>query len=302
TISGEGAGHYLPGTDGQHGDWCHRSRLAEVDQVKLPGVPKKINLGCSGAKSSDIGFGDKLHYDESSQAARLTAVAERYRVVAVVVGTGANDDPQFANTLTTCVGDWLNGTSCFAGFGDEWRARVRRMRPKVASALTDVRTAMSRAHYARSDYSLVLQSYAAPVGPDIAPGLQGLAGCPLRTDDLRWIRNTGVTVLDNGLRAVAKKTGTRFLDLSRAGIGHEACSGGKDIAQEWFTRLTVDWQDLVHDDRAPHALQASFHPNARGYKEFAGCLTEFLGTDTREASCLPGTNGTLHAAQLVPPR
>lgn len=300
TISGEGAGNYQPGTNGENGDWCHRSSSAEVMLTEVPGVVQRINLACSGASSAQIGFGTRRHYTEESQAQQLTAVARQYRVVAVLVASGANDDPQFADTITRCVGDWLSSKDCFSGFDAEWHKRIGAMVPKVAAAITDIRTAMSRANYTSSDYQLVLQSYTAPLGPDVAPGLQDLDGCPLRTADLQWIRSTGVTGIDSGLRQVARTTGTSFLDLSRAGIGHEACSGGPDASREWFTRLTVDWQDLVNHNRAPHALQESFHPNARGYAQFARCLTEMLGAHIGAAACLPGPDGNLHAA--VSPR
>lgn len=298
TISGEGAGDYIPPTNGRNGDWCHRSRHAEIKQTSLAGVTKKINLACSGSAAEDIEFGGKPHYTEGSQAAQLTGIARKYRVEAVVVAVGANDEPQFAGTLTNCVLDWLKGTDCSAHFDKEWRQRVDAMVPKVIAALHDVRTAMRRAHYGRDDYTLVLQSYAAPLGPDVAPGLQDLSGCPIRTDDLTWIRNTGVQVLSHGIRRAARATGARFLDLSRAGIGHEACSGGADAGREWFNRLAVDWHDLTKDHRAPHALQGSFHPNARGYRQFAACLDEFLATDSRAAACLPGRKGDLHAAPM----
>lgn len=297
TISGEGAGDYIPPTDGTKGDWCHRSRHAEVKQTSLPGVVKRINLACSGAASADVAFGGKPHYTEGSQAAKLTGIARKYRVETVVVAVGANDDPAFTATLSNCVLDWLEGKDCFANYDKTWQKKVDTMVPKVTRALTDIRTAMSRAHYADSDYNLVLQSYAAPLGPDVANGLENLGGCPLRTDDLRWIRDTGVKVLDEGMRRSARAADARFLDLSRAGIGHEACSGGDDDSTEWFNRLNVDWQDLLHEKRAPHALQGSFHPNARGYRQFARCLDEFLATDSPASACLPGSDGNLHAAR-----
>jgi hypothetical protein len=298
TISGEGAGDYLPGTDGKGGDWCHRSPHAEVRQSSLPGIVKEINLACSGATAEDVEFGGAPHYTEGSQAAKLTGVAKKYRVETVVVAVGANDEPQFADTLTTCVLDWLEGTDCSAHLGRQWHHRVDAMVPKVAAALHDIRTAMHRAHYDRSDYTLVLQSYAAPLGPDVAPGLQNLSGCPIRTDDLKWIRDTGIEALDKGMHRAADAAGARFLNLARAGVGHEACSGGAEPGSEWFNRLTVDWHDLLKQKRAPHALQGSFHPNARGYHQFALCLDDFLATDRRAASCVPGPGGNLHAAPM----
>lgn len=303
TISGEGGGDYVDGTDGQNGDWCHRSANAEIMKVTLPSVVQQVNLACSGADAANVSLAHTLHYNEGSQAAQLALLARTDRVEAILVAVGANDDPQFANVLNSCVQAWLDNQfgkpSCTANFTSVWRARVSAMIPKVVTALRDIRKVMRGAGYPDDSYSLVLQSYAAPLGPDVAPSLQNLNGCPVRSADLQWIRNTGVTVLDSGLHEAANQAGTRFLDLSRAGLGHEACSDPTDPANEWFTRLTVSWNDLTSDTRASHALQQSFHPDAAGYAAFATCLSAFLETSDQAAACLAGPGGTLHPAAMI---
>jgi hypothetical protein len=105
-----------------------------------------------------------------------------------------------------------------------------------------------------------------------------------------------VPVLTAGVRQAATSVGARFLDLSRAGVGHEACSSERDPDREWFRRLAVRWDDLQNEDRATHALQESFHPNAAGHKQFGQCLTEFLVSTDNAAACLPARDGNLHAA------
>jgi hypothetical protein len=300
TISGEGAGDYEPGTDGEHGDWCHRSAHASIHQTGLPYTA--INLACSGAPSAQVGFGKQRQYGELSQAERLGQLATRNRVVAVVVAAGANDDPQFSHVLDACVQAWANqnGPGCATTIGPDWQHRIDTMVPKLVRALRDIQSAMFGAGYAPTDYALVVQSYAAPVGPNMARDLQNLNGCPLRSEDLRWVRDTAVPVLTAGLRTAARTAGVRFLDLSRAGVGHEACSH-RDPGQEWFRRLAVEWSDLHNDDRAAHALQESFHPNASGQAQFGRCLGEFLNTPDRAAACLPNTDGNLHPAPTIGP-
>ena len=81
-----------------------------------------------------------------------------------------------------------------------------------------------------------------------------------------------------------------------------ACSGGDDASEEWFTRFTVRWDDLKEVERATHAVQESFHPNAAGHEQFARCMSEFLATNDREAACLEGEDGNLHAAPATPSR
>jgi hypothetical protein len=297
TMSGEGAGDYERGTDGEEGDWCHRSPHASIFQVRLPAVSKAVNLACSGAPSPQVGLGDVEQYTEVSQSRQLARIAARNRVVAVVVASGANDDPAFSHVLNSCVQAWIGKERpCSRSVGPGWERRVDKMIPKLTKALRDIKTVMHNVGYAESDYELVVQSYAAPVGPDVARDLQDLSGCPFLTEDLRWIERDAVPVLTAGVRTAAADAHARFLDLSRAGVGREACSSERNPGREWFRRLAVQWNDLQHDDRATHALQESFHPNASGHKQFGQCLAEFLTTTDQAAACLPVRDGNLHAA------
>ncbi|SER30243.1 GDSL-like Lipase/Acylhydrolase family protein [Actinokineospora terrae] len=302
TVSGEAAGDYEPGTDGTGGDWCHRSRAASIHHTGLRGIDETINLACSGAPSAQVGLGSTEQYTEGSQAARLGSLARQKRVVAILVAVGANDDPSFSHVLDSCVQAWLDQSkqSCSDSVGGEWQQRVDRMVPKVVRALADIRSVMSDAGYQPTDYHLVLQSYAAPISPDVRQGLRNLNGCPFREADLRWVRAEAVPKITDGVRQAARESGARLLDVSRAGVGREACSRD-DATQEWFSRLSVRWNDLGDDDRASHALQESFHPNAAGHAQLGRCFGEFLVTDSRAAACLPGADGDLHPATTIGP-
>lgn len=302
TISGEGAGDYEAGTDGDGGNWCHRSPHASINKTEMLTIDRAHNLACSGAPSGQVGLGDVEQYTEPSQAGRLARIATRERVVAVVVASGANDDPAFSHVLNSCVEAWSGrGEACSESVGPQWQERVDEMVPKLVEALEDVRTVMDEAGYEDADYQLVVQSYAAPIGPNVADGLQDLSGCPFRSEDLRWVEKTAVPTLTAGVRQAAEQVDARFLDLSRSAAGREACSRADDPDQEWFRRLAVQWDNLQYEDRATHALQESFHPNALGHAQFGRCLGEFLATDDQAAACLPGNNGDLHAATSVGP-
>jgi lysophospholipase L1-like esterase len=284
TMSGEGAGDYEPGTDGEDGgNWCHRSTGAAIMKTVVE-ADQKINLACSGANS------DKLRNEQLPQ---LRRIAGSNRVVAIVVAIGANDDPHFAEVLNKCFEAWGKRSDCTSSVAAEWSKRVRRMIPKVENTLSATRQTMRDSGYLDSSYQLIVQSYAAPVSPKMPRSLQNLSGCPLRTTDLEWVVEEAVPELSNGLRTAADKVNARFLDLSRAGEGHEACVGGPDSSSEWFTRLTVDWDGLKNDKRSSHALQESFHPNARGHEQIGRCLTEFLATDKRDGACVPRLDRTL---------
>lgn len=302
TVSGEAAGDYTPDTDGKDGDWCHRSVNASIHHTGLRGIEETINLACSGAPSAQVALGDVKQYTEPSQAERLGDLAKRKRVVAILVAVGANDDPAFSHVLSDCVQAWLDAgkKSCSAGVGEQWQSRVDAMVPKVNRALADIRTVMTRAGYGNDDYQLVLQSYAPPVSPDLRPELRNLNGCPFRVEDLRWVRESAVPQITAGVRQAARDSGARLLDISRAGLGREACAR-ENPAEEWFSRLSVRWTDLSDENREGHALQESFHPNKAGHEQFGRCLGEFLGTDSRAAACLPGADGNLHPANSIGP-
>lgn len=302
TVSGEGAGNYDPPTDGANGNWCHRSPAASVHHTNAPGVTEHRNLACSGAPSEQVGLGEATQWTEPSQARRLAELVRDHRVSTVVVGVGANDDPKFAGLISECFQAWVNdrGPPCSDKVKGEWGAKVDAMVGKVADALRDIRKVLASAHYQPDDYQLIVKSYAAPVSLGIPDNLRNLNGCPFRTEDLRWVSQEGVGQLAAGLRDAAEQTQARFLDLSRAGRGHEACSGGPDPSTEWFSRLTVQWADLAHADRARHAIQESFHPNAQGYAQFARCMSEFLDSTEPAAACLAGDDGNLHASAAPP--
>lgn len=290
TLSGEGAGSYEPGTNGENGNWCHRSRSAPVYELHMSPTITPINLACSGVQAAQVGTESNPDATDT-QTHQLADYARRYRIMDIVVQVGANDDPNFGDVVNQCVSAWASRSpnGCSADLHAVWPERVEQMRPKVLSALRAVRAVMSRAGYQPNSYALVVQSYASPVAPDIQPQLQNLSGCPLLTGDVAWIRDTAVPQLSLALHQVADQAGARFLDLSRAGEGHGACSG----TSEWFTRLTVDWQSLKDDNRAPHALQESFHANAEGQAEFGRCLGEFLTSQANTGQCVVDQRGNL---------
>lgn len=297
-ISGEGAGSYEPGTEGENGNWCHRSTRALIHRTQL--ADRTINLACSGADSANVSLADTVHYTEGSQARRLIDVARQYRVTAVVVQVGANDDVRFADTMVDCVAAWVNpfGSSCRSKLEREWPGRLTAMAPKVENALRDVRAAMTQAGYTDSAYQLILTSYASPVTEKMDRFRHGPQGCPLRLADAGYGRTVAVPQLSEALRGVATRSGVKFLDFSRATENREACSKGDSSTGEWQRRLTVDPYALVSgglDAIGIHMAQQSFHPNAAGHDELGRCVTEFVNAGTGSARCLAGADGHLHA-------
>ncbi|MPY82775.1 MAG: hypothetical protein GEV00_05510 [Actinophytocola sp.] len=298
SVSGEGTGIYTPETNGRAGDWCHRSPKAMVHQTSVPGIEQTVNLACSGASTQQVRLGKHTRYGEGSQAAQLRELAKTNEIKIVTVAIGANDDPRFSDRLSECVRAYWGGPPCTQRLTRHWDATIDRMVPKVVAALADIRTVLTETGYQRDDYQLIVQSYPSPVSPHIPEYLRSLNGCPFRTSDLAWIHSTAVARLSQGLHEAANRAGARFLDLSRAGYGHEACTGGRDAGSEWFTRLTVRWDYLDKVARASHAAQESFHLNAAGHAQIGRCITEFVASTRDAAACLEGTDGHLHPTVL----
>ncbi len=299
-ISGEGAGNYEAGTNGENGNWCHRSANALVHKTTL--ADRTFNLACSGADSANVSLADTTHYTEGSQSRRLIDIAREYRVTTVIVQIGANDDPEFADTMLDCIAKWFNpfGSGCRSKLQTEWPQRLAAMAPKVEVAVNDVKSAMSQAGYANGSYNLVLTSYASPLTERMDATLHGPQGCPFKLADAAYGRTEAVPQLSNALAGVASRTGAKFLDFSRATEGKEACSGYGNSSTEWQNRVTVDpwaWVTGGLDAVGIHMAQESFHPNARGHAQLGRCVTEFVNSGAGAARCLIGSDGNLHAVQ-----
>lgn len=291
-ASGEGARNYEPGTN-QSGNFCHRSLDSYIHETAIPGIDATINLACSGARSTHLQIGGQSRYGEN-QAAMLADAAAQYDVKLVTVQIGANDDPGFGETVLECVIRWaaIVGPGCRDTIGAEWPDRVEAMKPKVADAVNDVRKVMSDAGYAESDYELVLVSYASPVTENMRLLTHALEGCPIRLADAKWGRTVATVLLNDALRSVAQDLGVRFLDLSRATEGREACN--RSVSTHWIRPLTVAVQDVVNGIGG-NLVQESFHPNARGHAQMGGCVREFYAGDATQAACRRGSDGNLHA-------
>jgi lysophospholipase L1-like esterase len=290
-ASGEGAGDYQPGTRGEGGDWCHRSAHAYIHRTSL--APESINLACSGADTASIRFGG-VHNTEPSQAQQLVDVATRYRVTAVVLQVGANDDAALTATGIACIRAFIDVTQppCRQTIGPLVADRMAATAAKVEGAVGDVREAMRQAGYAESAYELVLVSYAAPVTEKMV-ALQAVRGCPFSKADAGWGRTVLFPALSSALQGVAQRTGAHFLDLLRATEGFEACSHNLE-GDEWQRRITVDPEALVYgglDAVGFHLAQESFHPTAAAHAEMGQCLGDFVRDGAADGACVAGADG-----------
>ncbi|GAA0218988.1 GDSL-type esterase/lipase family protein [Cryptosporangium japonicum] len=300
-VSGEGAGNYLPGTN-RRGNFCHRSRSAAIEHTALPGVrrPVRVNLACAGASTADVRLGGHHRYGEAPQAEQLRSVARRYDVRLIVLTVGVNDIG-YANLAYDCIVAYLRlGPRCQDAWTPIVRKRLGAAVPRIAQNVRDVRSVMRAAGYGRDDYALVLQSYASPVTGDIRYGSasRGVFGCPVRDDDGNWAKNWVAGQISAAFARIAAAQGVRYLDLSPALRGREACARGISRFQEWSRGVSVDLAGVRHG-LGMNMLQQSAHPNARGHAQFAGCLSAFVARDLRSAKCSRQADG--HLAPVAAP-
>ncbi|WP_157018232.1 GDSL-type esterase/lipase family protein [Cryptosporangium arvum] len=294
-VSGEGAGNYRPGTN-RRGNFCHRSRAAAIEHTALPGVrrPARVNLACAGASTADVRLGGHHRYGEAPQAEQLRAVARRYDVRLIVLTVGVNDIG-YANLAYDCIVAYLRlAPRCQDAWTPIVRKRLSAAEPRIARNVRDIRSVMRDAGYGRNDYTLVLQSYASPVTGDIRYGgaARGLFGCPVRDDDGNWAKNWVAGRFSAAFARIAATQGVRYLDLSPALRGREACARGISRYQEWSRGVSVDLAGIRHG-LGMNMLQQSAHPNARGHAQFATCLSAFVARDLRSAQCARQADGNL---------
>lgn len=296
-ISGDGAGAYLPATN-RHGDFCHRSTAAAVARTVLPDVPNpaRINLACAGATTANVRLGGVSRYGEAPQAQQLRTIARRYDVRLVVLTVGVND-VGYANLVYDCILAYLRlAPACAPIWTPRIQSRLAATVPRIVQDIADIKRVLREAGYRDDHYTFVLQSYPSPITGDLRYGnaTRGLLGCPVRDDDGNWTKDWVAPEFAAAFARVAAATGVRFLDLAPALRGREACAAGITRRQEWSRGVTVNLFALRHG-LGPNLIQESAHPNALGQAQFARCLSAFVATSQRAASCVRQRDGNLAA-------
>jgi lysophospholipase L1-like esterase len=295
-ISGEGAGSYEGNTNGPN-NYCHRSANAWIKKITV-GVSVDVNLACSGANSSNLTLGGETQYEEKTQAAQLEALARTDTVKDIFVTVGANDNPDFSGTVEDCVFAYVflegEGNGCKAKDGPSWTSRVDAMEPKAEAAIASIKSGMSKDGYSSSSYQVVVVSYADPAPKssryaDWEYPVKLVEGCPLYNSDAEWGHNVATPGLDAGERTIAQVEGVRFLDMVESFEGHELCGAGIGASQQWVNGLL--YEPSLEDWWNEHAVQQSFHPNAKGHSQLAKCVNGFLEKTYKEGICRVNSGG-----------
>jgi len=269
-ASGEGAGSY------EADDACHRSAHASIRTAPLPEMPERLVLACSGATIDDT----------RAQLDRLREVAVGYDVRLILLSVGANDLGYHDLAVDCAKAYALLARPCHETWPDRVASAIAAVEPRLVDLVAEIRNLMYSLGYGTDSYQLYLQSYPSPVTEDMRyPALtRGLHGCPFRTDDADWVRNTVVPDVSRLYQRVAYRASVPLVDAGPALRGREACANGIAAEQEWANGVRRPWAE-------------SLHPNAVGYDQLGRCLGEEHALRFIVVECVRGQDGNLHAVR-----
>ncbi|MGW9437005.1 GDSL-type esterase/lipase family protein [Streptomyces sp. NPDC055607] len=291
------------------------------EEVPYPGKTlKSVNIACQGAKSENVwraANGGKPLQNERPQADQLAEIAARQDVKVIALSVGAGDvglDPLMAS----CVRAWVypliprcNGAGRYA-----FQQSLPSHMAKVAKSVQEIHAVMGDAGYRRSQYRIVLQSYASPF-PDASRmefvefGPQRTdSGCPMWNADLDWVRNEVFKSLSLALTDVARQNGADIIDMKDAFIGHELCTfssapvrmGSANEKGKW-----TEWARFSNTGVLQGEAAESLYPNIWGRKAMGHCLREYAATVPPERGgfnkwyCLGGSKKSYEEVILMPP-
>ena len=311
-------------------DRCHRSKSAEA---YLGGGVSGLNLACSGARTTTYTDGNgrfKPGLDfynggaQQGQALMLQNFAGTHNVKMVAVSIGGNDF-NFADIVQTCVTDFLSSPTWFKDYCKDdssvtsnfTSGNVSAVKTKIATALTNVRTAMRNAGYADGSWTMLVQNYPSPIPPgagfrygESGYSRQSTGGCGFWNADATWA-NTALPTINGAVTGAAADAGIgnlRTLDLAAAFNGRRLCENTVGLYEEkgltsWTQAGAVDRTEWVNQIRtvstccsgSPYYVQESLHPNYWAQLATRSCVRQaWNGGSTRGGTCTIAGTGLLN--------
>jgi hypothetical protein len=310
------------GGTGETIDRCHRSKSAEA---YIGGGVNGLNLACSGARTTTYTDGNgrfKPGLDfynsggQQGQALVLQNFAATRNVKMVVVSIGGNDF-NFADIVQTCVTDFLSSPTWFKDYCNDdgsvtsnfTATNVSAVKAKIATALTNVRTAMRNAGYADGGWTMLVQTYPSPIPngsgfrySESGFTRQSTGGCGFWNADASWANATALPTINStvtGAISQAGITNSRTLDLASAFNGRRLCENTVGLYEErgiasWTSPGAVDQTEWVNQIRtvstccssSPYYIQESLHPNYWAQLATRSCVRQaYNGGTPRGGSC-----------------
>jgi lysophospholipase L1-like esterase len=262
--SGEGV---LPYTDtGDLLSGCHRSTLAYSRLLRLPDLPLPIATSpdvdfdfyaCSGAVTRNVTAAGEGQNGEPPQLATVNAVDATRDLVTISIG---GNDAQFMPLVEYC----LIHTHChdLKPFSPHSDATVGELMPlwttvvkaRLLAIYGEIRRATPNAATLVLGYPMLLSGRECS-----AVQVPGAEDAKLSAEEQPFLREMNVR-LNRAIAEAAAATGLHFVPVEQRFEGHEICG-----AQEpWINGLV------------PLNPKASFHPTARGQREYAEAASAYL--------------------------
>lgn len=310
---------------------CHRSKAAEA---YIGGGVNGLNLACSGARTTTYIDGNgrfKPGLDfynsggQQGQALMLQNFAAANNVKMVVVSIGGNDF-NFADIVQTCVTDFLSSPEWWKDYCHDdssvtanfTPSNVSAVKAKIATALTNVRTAMRNAGYADSAWTMLVQTYPSPIpnGSGFRYSESGFTrqdtgGCGFWNADANWANATALPTINStvtGAISQAGITNSRTLDLASAFNGRRLCENTVGLYEEkgltsWTQPTAVDKTEWINQIRtvstccasSPYYIQESLHPNYWAQLATRSCVRQaWNGGAPRGGTCTIAGTGLVN--------
>jgi hypothetical protein len=307
-------------------DRCHRSRSAAVHIGAGTG---SLNLACSGSRTATFVDGDGrfkpgVDFADTAQgkgqALMLQEFAAQHDVRLVVLSIGGNNF-RFGDVVQACVQDFLLSPSFLKDYCNDDKlvksafsaASTDTQTAAIRGAIGNVATAMSRAGYPDSGYSIVVDGYPSPLSTsdryrygESGYGRQTVGGCGWWNRDANWANNTALTTINGAVaRAVAQagRPNVKLVDLAGAFTGHRLCENTVGLLEErginsWTQPGASDQTEWVTQIRTlstvfgPYFVQESLHPNYWGQLALRNCIRQaYNGGAARGGSCRAAGGG-----------
>jgi len=287
---------------------CHRSKSAEIH---IGGGVNSLNLACSGAKAATATgtyFKPGLDFYSGAegvgQARALQTFATTHNVRMVAVSIGGNDF-NFAGIVQQCVTDFLGSPSWWPDYCKDdssvtsnfTSSNISTMKSRIATGLTNVRTAMRNAGYADAQWTMLVQTYPSPIpnGSGFRYSQSGYTrqstgGCGFWNADADWANSYALPTINNTVTGAISQAGINnaaVLNLANTYAGRRLCESGVGLYEEvgianWQSTGAVDKTEWVNQIRtvstccssSPYYIQESLHPNYWGQLAVRSCVRQ----------------------------
>ncbi len=310
---------------------CHRSQSAEV---YIGGTVSGENLACSGAKTSSFTseevFKPGLDFYNSGghegQALMLQNFAKTHNVKLVAVSIGGNNF-NFAGIVQNCIEDFLTTPEWFPTYCSHEKSttdtfgatNVATQKAAIKGAIQNVGTAMSKAGYKSSQYTILVQDYPSPIpnGSGFRYEQSGFkrqttGGCGFWNEDANYANSTMLPTIDKTVFGAAEEAGftnVKTLELSAAFNGRRLCEKGVGLLEEealksWTGAGAVDKTEWINQVRTitglfpPYEIQEDLHPNYWAQLALRNCVTQAYNAGTpKGGTCAISSKGLNAAGQ-----